>query len=224
MAASALTTQPAVEPVTLDEVRAHLRIDSTDEDLLLETMIQAARQQAETITRRALVTQTWTMALDKFPSPEMSISSANWYGPQWGTSPGPLSTYVPDGKSGYEIFLPLPPLQSVASIKYVDTDGVQQTLDPSKYKVDKIGEPARIVPAFGAMWPATRNEINAVEVTFTAGFGDPADVPAAIKSWMFMRIGALYENREEIIVGRRLVSIDLPFVNRLLDPYRFRVF
>lgn len=221
---SIIIEQPAVEPISLAEAKSHLREDGDEQDSLIQMFITAARQQAEMITRRALVTQQWKMVIDRFPSPEMNVSSANWYGPQWGISPGPLSTYVPDNKTGYEIFLPLPPLQSVESIVYIDQLGEPQTLPNTEYKVDAFSEPARIVPAFGKGWPATRNEIAAVEVNFTAGYGNADDVPAGIKSWMLMRIGALYENREEIIVGRRLVSIDLPFVNRLLDPYRFVVF
>ena len=214
-----ITTQPSVEPVTLAEAKLHLRVDIADDDTLITSLIAAARQQAENITRRALCTQSWVLVLDSFPSPSANVSSANWYGPQWGIAPGPLSVLKPDGKSGFEIFLPLPPLASVESIKYIDTDGTQITLANTEYKVDLTSEPARIVPAYGKAWPATRSEIAAVEVAFTCGYGAAAAaVPQGIKNWMLLRIGAMYENREEIVVGSGVNKVQ--FVDGLLDQFR----
>jgi hypothetical protein len=93
---------------------------NTTVDPVLTIFISAAREYCETITRRALITQSWKLTLDKFPTPAMNISSANWYGPQWGVGPGPLSALAPEGRTGYELFIPLPPLQTIDSIKYYD--------------------------------------------------------------------------------------------------------
>ena len=221
---SVILTQPAVEPVTLAEAKLHLRVDIADDDLLISSMIIAARQSAETICRRAICTQTIKLVLDQFPMPGMNVGSANWYGPQWGTSPGPLTILRPDGKTGYEIILPMSPVQAITSIKYIDANGVQQTLDPSQYKLDNVSEPARIVPAYGVSWPAARNEINSVEVTYVAGFGDNTAVPEGIKSWIKIRIGTLYENREEVAILTRGKVEVLPFVDGLLDPFRVVTF
>lgn len=57
-------TPPAVEPVTLEETKLHLRVDGTEEDNLISALIKAARQKAEEYTRRAFITQTWEVALD----------------------------------------------------------------------------------------------------------------------------------------------------------------
>ncbi|MFK7695400.1 head-tail connector protein [Paenibacillus sp. HJGM_3] len=51
-------TPPAVEPVTLAEVKAHLRIDFTDDDVYLSALISAARDYAEGFQHRSLVPQT----------------------------------------------------------------------------------------------------------------------------------------------------------------------
>jgi uncharacterized phiE125 gp8 family phage protein len=45
-------------------------------------------------------------------------------------------------------------------------------------------------------------------------------VPDGIRSWMLLRVGALYENKEEAAVGQRVVVLELPYVSGLLDPYR----
>jgi hypothetical protein len=220
-----VTSAPAVEPVSLAEAKAHLRVDVSDDDALITALIIAARQHAETITRRALVTQSWKGVFDQFPMPGMNISSANWYGPQWGNTPGPLSVTRPDGKTGYEITLPMPPLQSVESIKYYDaTTQALTTLDPSQYLIDIISEPARITPAYGTSWPATLSRINAVEIAFTCGYGLAVAVPQGIKNWMLVRIGSLYEHREEVAIMSRGKIEPLPFIDNLLDPFRVVTF
>lgn len=64
---SILLTGPALEPVTLAEAKAQLRVDGTDEDGLIQSLITAARLHTETLTGRALITQTWRMVLDNWP-------------------------------------------------------------------------------------------------------------------------------------------------------------
>jgi hypothetical protein len=195
---------------------------NTTGDPLLSALISTARLAVETRCRRALMTQQWKLVLDQFPRPAMNMSSANWYGPQWGTMPGPLSTLTPEGRTGFEIFLPWPPLRSVDSIKYIDQYGVQQTLTTDQYLVDSVTEPPRVTPAFSVSWPATQNRMNAVEVAFTCGYGAASDVPAGIKQWMLLLIGTLYENRHQHDIAERVMIASVPdnFIDGLLDPYR----
>lgn len=112
------------------------------------------------------------------------------------------------------IKLPRGPVASVESVKYLDAAGVEQTLSPLDYLVDTVSTPGYIVPAYGKAWPETREQINAVEVEYTAG---SATTPAALKAWMLLAIGDMYANRE--------ASSDRPavahgFADRLLDPFR----
>lgn len=67
------------------------------------------------------------------------------------------------------IELPLGPIVSVTSVKYLDTDGVQQTLAGPAYSVNDYRVPARITPAWGTSWPATRAVENAVVVRYVTG-------------------------------------------------------
>lgn len=112
------------------------------------------------------------------------------------------------------------PIQSLTSLKYLDTDGVEQTLDPQDTLLDKDSEPGYLLPAYGKAWPASYPVPNAVRVCYTCGYGDASAVPQAIKQWMLLAIGAMYAQRETIIVGT--ISAGLPdrFWHRLLDPYR----
>jgi len=67
-------TAPADEPVTVEEVKNQLRIDSTTEDADLAEYITAAREYGEDITRRAFATQTLEMYLDEFPCGDIELS------------------------------------------------------------------------------------------------------------------------------------------------------
>ena len=224
-----LITAPVAEPLNVadNSVRQHLRLDASDtsRDGAIEIYIGQAREAAEQICRRALITQSWLMTLDKFPAPGLETSSANWYGPAWGVGPGPLTVLKPDGKTQYEITIPLPPLQTIDSIKYYDQDGVKQTLSPSAYIVDNVSEPARVTPAPNTTWPSTQNRVNAVEVSFTAGYDDSGDlVPKGIKAWMLMHISDKCENDAAVVMGVRGSVETHPYVDRLLDPYRVVVY
>jgi len=222
-----LIAAPAVEPFfpTDDIVRQHLRIIDDSEDAWLGIVLSKAREQAEIQCRRALITQQWVMTMDRFPRPGAETSSANWYGPSWGTGPGPLTMARPDGQSLDEIYLPKPPLVSVDSITYIDETGTQQTLDPSAYIVDGMSEPARLVPVPGTSWPATQRRVNSISVTFTCGYGNAGtDVPSGIRVWMLMMAGTLYENRELIAVLNRGQIKELPIFDGLLDDYRVQTF
>lgn len=78
----------------------------------------------------------------------------------------------------FEVELPYPPLVSVTSIKYVDDSGVQQTLDSAEYKVGTNSHPGRVTPIYGDTWPVARNEIEAVQIEYIAGYGEePCNVP-----------------------------------------------
>ena len=58
---------PAVEPLGLDEAKAHLRLDGEEEDVMLASLIATARSHIETALGLALVTQTWRWQADRWP-------------------------------------------------------------------------------------------------------------------------------------------------------------
>ncbi|MDF1607281.1 head-tail connector protein [Hoeflea sp. YIM 152468] len=65
------TDPPLAEPVTLAEVKAHLRIDASDEDDLLEGLIRVARAHLEAATGMALMSQSFRLVLDDWPRSEV---------------------------------------------------------------------------------------------------------------------------------------------------------
>lgn len=112
-----LLTPPTAEPVTLAEVKTHLRLDAdiTDDDAMIGMMISAARQQAEHRTGRRYGLQSWRLVLDKFPA--------------WG------------------VRMPFPPLVSVVSLKYDDDDGVERILaSGADFLMRAHAEPGTLFP------------------------------------------------------------------------------
>jgi len=199
-----LITPPAAEPVSLAEAKLHLRVDFDEDDALIQALISAARQAAEMLTQRQLVTARWRMVLDSFPgSGLMGVPAGQTF-----TLPG------------HAILIPKSPLQSVVEIRYLDMAGVSQVMPSAHYTVDKACEPARITPVFGQIWPVALPQIGAVSVTFDAGYGSAADVPEGLKSWIKLRLGSLYAHREEVASMARGRIDPLPFVDGLLDPYK----
>jgi uncharacterized phiE125 gp8 family phage protein len=114
-----------------------------------------------------------------------------------------------------EIVFPRPPLQSVTSVTYVDEDGAEQTLDSGEYVVDTSGERGRLYLDYEKSWPSVRIQPNAVQVTFVAGYGAAADVPAPFRSWMLLRMGDLYAHREGHATGTIVSRVQ--FVDSLVD-------
>lgn len=199
-----LITPPAAEPVSLAEAKLHLRVDFDEDDALIQALISAARQAAEMLTQRQLITARWRMVLDSFPGPSLM-----------GVPAGQTFTLP-----GHAILLTKSPVASVVEICYLDLAGVSQFMPSAHYTVDKACEPARITPVFGQIWPVALPQIGAVSVTFDAGYGSAADVPEGLKSWIKLRLGSLYAHREEVASMARGRIDPLPFVDGLLDPYK----
>jgi uncharacterized phiE125 gp8 family phage protein len=77
-----------------------------------------------------------------------------------------------------EITVDLGPIVSVTSIKYLDGDGVEQTIDAADYTVDTASASGRIAPVDS--WPAAKEVLNAVRVRFVVGAGVPDEIKQAI--------------------------------------------
>ena len=104
------------------------------------------------------------------------------------------------------LILPRPPLQSVTSIKYLDTDGVEQTLDAAYYRVTGT-DPALITLAEGYNWPSVQPVEEPVTVRIVAGYGDASAVPETTKGAMLALIGHWMENREAALAGQTVTEV-----------------
>lgn len=180
-------TEPTAEPVSLDEAKAHLRVDITADDTLIGAMLTAARQYVEMTARRALVTQTLDLYLAAFPSgdtitlprpPLVSITSLT-YVVEAGTT-STLATTVYGAETNTEPgFVYLKPSQTWPS------DSLYEGLP--------------------------------VCVRYVAGYGDPPSVPEYYKQAIKLLIGHWYENREGYVIGQGFTPTTVPMaINSLI--------
>lgn len=201
------TVDALIEPVSLAEAKAHLKIDSSDEDTYLTALIKTCRKEAETFTGRAFITQTWVKTLDEFPR---SCDSPTRY------------TQETQRYSRGIILLERAPIQSISSISYVDDNGATQPLDSSLYQLETGSDyTARLQPAYGQDWPSTRFQMESVTVTYLAGFGSlAANVPEEIRHAILTYMHFLNEQR-----GSDKEDLPMPAVTRnLLSPFKIPKF
>lgn len=92
------------------------------------------------------------------------------------------------------------PVSAVTAIKYIDSAGTLQTLDPASYHADLTAFIPKIAPSYGSTWPSGRCEYHGVRVELTCGYGPAAAVPAQIKAGLCLAVGHLYENRESTVI------------------------
>ena len=189
-------TAPAVEPVTLAEAKAHLRVDTSDDDTYIGTLITAAREWCEQYLDRTLVHTQWVMRFDKFPD------------------------------SGIEpVELPRPPMvmsgtATAVTVTFTQEAGPTSTYSTAEYRVDRNATPGAILPIYGSTWTPHRQDDNAISVTWWAGYGaSGSSVPAAIRHAMLMLIGTWYERRAS---ADNAGGSEVPFgVKSLLDSQRW---
>lgn len=100
-----IITPPAIEPVTLDEAKAYLKVDTGDDDALIGALIAAARTRSEWHIGRALLTQSWILWLDCWPvdgiaeiplPPLQGVSAVTLYAPDGSASVFDASRYFVD--------------------------------------------------------------------------------------------------------------------------------
>lgn len=181
-----LVTPPATLPLTLNEAKSHLRLESDQaaDDAAVMALIRAAVDQCEQFTGRALVTQVWSIFRDTWPG---KLVEPLWEGVRIGAD---LET------PARSLDLPKPPLQSVGHVKTYDESDVGTVWASSNYFVDTASEPGRLVVRTGQVFPVPTRASNGIEIQFSAGYGNnPADVPVDLTSGLLRIVAHLFERR-----------------------------
>jgi uncharacterized phiE125 gp8 family phage protein len=183
-------TPPQFALASLEEAKAHLRVEHDDDNDYIEALVETATNMIDGPDGwlgRALITQT-----------------LEWRGDEFGSC---------------DIRLPYPPIAAIVSVKYDDSDGVEQTVSSADYRLVGQSSLPRLALTYGSTWPAARWQNEAVRVRYTAGYGDASDdVPAPIRHAVLLMVSELYENREPTTDKPRT---EVPFaVAALLSTYR----
>ena len=156
---------PATQVISLAEAKNHLKVDTSEDDDLINGLIAAATDYCETHQNRKYLLKSVVEKFDEF-------------------------------RQNYR--LRYSPVDGITSITYIDTGGATQTLDGDYYTLDATSEPARLVEAYSYSYPMTRDEVNAVTVTYLSGYGTAEDVPDSIKAAIKLLVGHWYEHRESV--------------------------
>ena len=169
-------TGPAVEPLTVAEAKLHLRVDTTEDDTYIGTLITAAREWVENYLDRTLITTQLILRAAEFPTEELEL---------------PRPPMVASGTA------------TAVVITYTLADTTTATLSTALYRVDRTTTPGNVAPIINGTWPSdVIEDANAVAVTYWAGYGPTsASVPATIRHAMLMLIGHWYESRSTVLVG-----------------------
>lgn len=160
-------TAPAASPISLAEAKEQMRVEGTDEDVIIQRLIDAAIAfvDVQGVLGRAMITQTWGQWL--LPNPPMTVS------------------------------LMLGPVQSVSAIRYYDVDGVLQTATLADFNVFGTPNKITVSPKTGKAWPTTQTRDDAIQIQYVIGYGaTSAEVPQTVRHALMMLVAHWYENRE----------------------------
>lgn len=150
-------TPPATEPVSLALAKAHLAIDHDDLDDWITSATKTARELTERYCGRRWATQTVRLTL------------ADW--------PDCLAESDPLYDAAGLIRIPIEPVSSVSSVKYLDADGDEQTVASGDLDQWLDHSPPLVGPV--EEWPDTGDFLGAVRVEFVAG---AATYPEGVKT------------------------------------------
>jgi len=195
MAKLVLKTAPAVTPIVLADVKAHLRWDDADgsetydSDAQLTQLISDAIAIAEEETWSRFITQTWTQYFDAFTDP---------------------------------LCLSNPPVASISSVKYQDAANAEQTLAATVYELGQENGIGVVRRKYNQDWPITLDHPDSVVVEFICGYGLAVSVPDAINQALKMIVAYLSSHRGDDDKNI-LITAALPrTIQSLLSPHSFR--
>ena len=186
-----IVSPPAIEPVSIDLVRRHCRIDQASDDDLLALYLTTAREAVERYMGAALITQTvlWTVT--------------------------PEDRFQPGSHKLRDVLeLPRHPTQSVQSVTVLDKRGNSTAIAPAAlpvppgacllgYRVDLAQSPARLTIGLDTVLSDGRwlrhVELENIQVEAIAGYGnDASGIPLRIIQAILLTTAFLYENRGDV--------------------------
>jgi uncharacterized phiE125 gp8 family phage protein len=182
-----LVTAPTLEPVSVPEVKDHLRVDHNYEDELIANLVASCREQVEQITNRAIMTQTWDYHLDRFPDKDyIALPFGNLQS---------VTHVKHKDSSGVETTM------TVSTEYLVETNGERH---------------GRIVLPYGVTWPSGPfYPSNPITIRFVCGWTSALLVPKRIKQAIKLLCAAQYEARGDAYTGQMTVTEDQTAENLL---------
>lgn len=200
---SVRVTASADDPaISTADMKAYLRVDGTGDDALIASHVAAATETVKQFTRRALLTETFVFKCDGFTSPH-GDDRLLALGP--GVHTGSRH-YLTGG--GTSLDLPFTPLQSISSVVTYNRSNTAATYDAANYGVDL--QSGRVYLNEGQMWPSDLRDLDAVQITYVAGYGS-GSIPEPILQAIRLYVSGMYDGTCEGLTHEAM---------RMLSPYR----
>jgi hypothetical protein len=173
-----LISPPVTEPVSLLEAKAWIKVDHSDEDALIQILIQTARERCESLTGLSLCLQQWAVYLDGWP---MQSLEDWWDGFREGAFMNAPLQAIP---------LRHGPVRQIDAFNLYDESDTITVYSSTHYSLDRIRN--RLVLQPNAPVPQGARILNPIEVIYTTGYEFN---PASIKAGLLKLIAHLYEHR-----------------------------
>lgn len=165
-----------VLPISLQDLKDQLRIEHADQDRLLVTKIHAAVAEIEKVIGTAIIARDFVLNLSNWPTEATDETD--------------------------KILIPNPPLISVTSIGYRDTDDAVQTLDPANYRVSNVRPQPYIEKTADGVWPEVYGSGDSVTINYSAGWAtSPGEVPFQLREAVLLRAATRMEMGVESGLG-----------------------
>ena len=179
--------------VTQAEIKAWNKIDSSDDDTVVALIERTVHNWAKEYTNRTLTTVTYQLFIDSIYEVDLPIQEGSYVG-------------IDQNINRRSIHLPKSPVSSVTHIKSYDDNDTATVFDSSKYYVDTVSVPSRIVLRQGETYPTSLRVANALEIQYIAGYGGSTTVPYDIKSACLAYSAYLFEHRGDLLDGKRVLA------------------
>ena len=187
-----VVTAPVGSVVGLSDLKLHLRIDHSSEDVLIAGLERAAVNEIDAPRGwlgRSLIERTLRLAFDETPS--------------------------------RVVHLPGPPVTEIESVEYRDRDtGEMETVDAESYRADLEDNGRKALLYADDRWPSAKRGPDAFRVTYRAGYKNGQSVPDVIRQYLMIRVADLYRDREGSVVGTILAQH--PHIDNMLEAWRVR--
>lgn len=180
---SVVVITPPAPDIDLELVKTQLRVEGEDDDVLIQAFIDAACSHID--------------------GPSGWLGKSIW----------PQTLELRQNALCGPIRLPYGPISEVASVKYIDSDGVEQTVDDATYTLTGDGN---LVLAYNQSWPSHRGDAEGVRIQYEAGF---EETPSAVIAAVLIMVADLYKNRESNGPDGSAIQMSTT-VENLLAPFR----
>ena len=172
-----LTSPAALEPVSVVEAKDHLRVDHSDEDAYISSLILTSRLHIEAALSLALINQSWTWTFDAWPKRSQSVT------------------------------LPLRPVSTITGVSTLASDGTPTAMPVTDYELDGHHVPPRLLRTVSQWPKPGKSQAGIEVSFVTGFGPAADDVPQPVRHALLLLVAHWYEHRDPIEIGSDKTSV-----------------